>query len=446
MNVYEQHPHGILSGAQATESYQCATSLYYRPRFWFEQSIATCPQLWPPALPVDTRMSFNQTANVSPASGAGPVVDDSLEVQLRGMILSSHQPEIPHEHVSAQRPGASGLSHHIQPHQQRQTAPFFGNMGGPITDPNHHQHSTTQTSGLPPMFPMNSSFPPTAQGLPPSGFFSQGGELANVPVSPVTYRAYPGPPPGLQTTDLPPQTGLQYFPTQRLTPQSQSPNMSPTTPPRQDYVLPHLRHIYRQQPSSPQHDSPPRQRQQPPQMTPIQARNSQTLPHNFSNPQNTSRVPPPTALDHFPPLGTQPAKAKPLLRNSYQQQSKAQNTQQRMQYQPLPVNTHNFSPPVRGGGTARGGFRNPNYTGRPQQQYIEQVSAEQSYYLDEFSKRIIAEAAPPEIETSVKHALLKRLEAICKEVSPDAKLIPFGSLVSKYSLPFFEYPTIICFS
>lgn len=375
-------------------------------------------------------MSFDQTANASPgAPSADSVADKNLEAQLRGMLLSNSQMEAPNELAS----------------QQRQTAPFFGmpeDMGGPVTGFNQLPHPTTQTPGLPPTFSVNSDFLPIAQGLPPSGSPFPGREFANVPAPQVPYQTYPGSSPGLQSTGLPPQNDLQYLSSQRAVAQYQSSNMSPNTPPRQDYIPPHMRHIYKQQSTPLQYDSPPRQHQQLPQVMPVQTRQHQTPPrhgHSFNNPQNISRVPPPTALDHFPPLGTQPAKTKPSPPAFYEQQSTAQNSQQRIQYQPLPANTRKFNPPVRGGGPVRGNFRTPNYTGRPTHQYIEQISIEQSHYLNEFAKRIIAEAAPPESETSVKHALLKRLEAICKEVSPDAKLIPFGSLVSKS--PYFSLNT-----
>lgn len=368
-------------------------------------------------------MSFNDTP-----PGPDSVTNSNLEAQLRGMILSNDQTGTPHEPTSGQRAESPNI---IQPYLQRQLVPSFGmpgNATGPVGGFNQPLHPTAQTSNLSPIFP------PATHGLPPPGFFFPGGDFTNLPAPPTPYQTYRGPPPVLQTTGLPLQPGLQYSPSQRSVPQAQSPNMSPNTPPHQDYIPPHMRHIYRHQPTSPQNVPPaPRQHSQPPPAqqprTPSQRRGRN---HQFNSPQNLSRVPPPTALDHFPPLGAaQPAKTNSSLPNPYHQQPTAQKPQQRTQYQPLPINTRNYDPPVRGGGPARGNFRSPSHVGRPSQQYIEQISAEQSYYLNDFSKQIIAEAAPPASETSVKHALLKRLEAICKEVSPDADLIPFGSLVSE---------------
>lgn len=377
-------------------------------------------------------MSFNQPTNSSP--GASPVKNPSagnnLEAQLRGMILTNHQIGNPHEPAPIQRPGSLRFSNQIPPHQQGQTVPFFavpGNMTGQVTSFN--QSPTAQTSGLSPIFPMRSNFPPVPQGLPPPDLFFSGRDFGNVPAPLVDIRTYPGSPPDWQATDLPSSPGLQYPPSQRSGPQPQSPNMSPNTPRRQDHVPPHIRYQYGQQPTSLEQDSPPKQRTKPPQMSV-----GRTRGRKISGSADYSRVPPPTTLNHFPPLGTQAVKSKSPPPNIYQQQPIAQKPQQRTQYQPLPIDTHSNPPPSRGGGPVRRNFRNHNHAGRPPHQYIEQIAAEQSHYLNELAKQIIAEASPPTSETSIKHALLKRLEAICKEMSPDANLIPFGSLVSEYTL------------
>lgn len=367
-------------------------------------------------------MSFN-----SAPPGPDSVTNRNLEAQLRGMILSNDQTRTPHE--SVQRPGSS---HIVPPHLHRQTVPFFGipgNTAGPVGGFNQLLHSTAQTSGLSPILP------PVTQGLPPPGFFSPGGDFTNLPTS---YQTYSGP--ALRTAGLPPQPSSQYSPSQRSAPQSQSPNMSPNTPPHEDYMPPHMRHIYRHQPAAQQNISPPARQPQ----TPSQRR---SRGYQFNNPQDISRVPPATALDDFPPLGAaaQPDKTNSSLSNPYHQQPTTPKRQQRTQYQPLQINTRNYDPPARGGGPVRGNFRPPSHSSRPSQQYIEQISAEQSYYLNDFSKQIIAEAAPPTSETSVKHALLKRLEAICKEVSPDASLIPFGSLVSECTQLFLQTSPITRF-
>lgn len=372
-------------------------------------------------------MSFNGAP-----SGPDSVTNRNLEAQLRGMILSNDQTRTPHESAPDQRPGSS----HIVP-PYRQPVSFFGmpgNTGGPVRGFNQLLHSTAQPSGLSPTLPF------IAQGLPPPGFFSPGGDFTNLPTP---YQTYPGPSPPLQTAGLPPQPGSRYSPSQRSVPQPQSPNMSPNTPPHQDYMPPHMRHIYRHQPTSPQRISPPA-RQPPPAQQPQAPSQHRSRSHQFNSPRDISRVPPATALDHFPPLGAaaQPDKTNSSLPNLYHQQPTAPKRQQRTQYQPLQINTRNYDPPARGGGPARGNFRSPSHSSRPSQQYIEQISAEQSYYLNDFSKRIIAEAAPPPSETSVKHALLKKLEAICKEVSPDASLIPFGSLVSECTQPFLQISPI----
>lgn len=367
-------------------------------------------------------MSFNDAP--------GSLTNRNLEAHLRGMILSNDQTGTPHEPAPGQRPMAS---HIITPYLQRQPIPFFGmpgNMTGPAVGFNQISHPTARTSGLSPIFPTNSKLLPVTQGLPPPGLFFQGGDFPDVLAPPTPYQTYTGP----HTTDLPPQAGLHYSPSQRPVPQSQPPNISPNTPSHQDYIPPHIRHIYRHQPASPEGVSlSVRQHSQPlPVQQPRALSHRSSRSQQFSNPQNISRVPPPTALDHFPPLGAaQPAKPNSPLPNSYHQQPTAQKHQQRTQYQPLPINNRNFDPPARGSGPLRGNIRTSNHAGRLSQQYIEQVSTEQNRYLNDFSKRIIAEAAPPASETSVKHALLKRLEFICKEVSPDAQLIPFGSLVSE---------------
>lgn len=398
------------------------TQFCYR---YFKRSIVDHPNL-DHLQPININMSSN---GASPRS----VTNRNLEARLRGMILSNDKTGAPHEPAPGQRPSS---------YLQRQPVPFFGmpgNTNRPGAGFNQLPHPTAQTSGLSPIFPMNSNLLPVTQGLPPPGFFPQGGDFTNVPALPALYQTYPGPPPPptLQTTGLPPQAGLQYSPSQRSVPQSQSPNISPNTPPHQDYMPPHIRHIYGHQPTSPQSVSPSARRhsQPPPVQTPRTPSQRRGHSYQFSNLQNTPRVPPPTALDHFPPLGTaQQAKTNSPLSNPYHQQPTVQKPQQRTQYQPLPINTRNFDHPARGGGPLRGNFRTPNHAGRPSQQYIEQISAEQNHYLNDFSKRIIAEAAPPAAETTVKHTLLKRLEAICKEVSPDAQLIPFGSLVSECTL------------
>lgn len=377
-------------------------------------------------LSININMSFNGAP-----PGSDSVTNRNLEAQLRGMILSNDQTRTPHEPGPEQRPGSS---HIVPPYLHKQSVPFFGmpgNTAGPVGGFNQLLHSTAQTSGLSP------TLPPVTQGLPPPGFFSPRGDSTNLPTP---YQTYPGPsPPALQTAGLPPQPGSRYSPSQRSVPQSQSPNISPNTPPHQDYMPPHMRHIYRHQPTSPQNILPPA-RQPPPAQQPQTPSQRRSRNHQFNSPQNISRVPPATALDHFPPLGAaiQPDKTNTSLSNLYHQQPIAPKRQQRTQYQPLQINTRNYDPPARGGGPVRGNFRSPSHSSRPSQQYIEQISAEQSYYLNDFSKRIIAEAAPPASETSVKDALLKRLGAICKEISPDASLIPFGSLVSECTQLFLQ--------
>lgn len=385
--------------------------------------------------PININMSSNGTS-----PGPGSVTNRNLEAQLRGMILSNDKTGAPHEPAPGQRPAS------IPPYLQRQPVPFFGmprNTNRPGAGFNQPPHPTAQNLSLSPIFPMNSNILPVTQGLPPLGFFSQG-EFTNVPALPAPYQTYPGPPPPptLQTTGFPPQADLQYSPSQRSAPQSQSPNTSPNTPPHQDYMPPHMRHIYGHQPTFPQSVSPSARRnsQPPPVQQPRTSSQRRGHGHQFNNPQNTSRVPPPTALDHFPPLGpAQQAKPNSPLPKHYHQQPTAQKSQQRTQYQPLPINTRNFDHPARGGGTLRGNFRTSNHSGRQSQQYMEQISAEQNHYLNDFSRQVIAEAAPPAAETSVKHTLLKKLEAICKEVSPDAQLIPFGSLVSECTLSFLKH-------
>lgn len=375
--------------------------------------------------PININMSSNDTS-----PGPGSVTNHNLEAQLRGMILSNDKTGAPHEPAPGQRPVS------IPPHLQRQPVPFFGIPRNTNRPGAGFNHPAAQNSGL---SPMNSNILPVTQGLPPPGFFSQGGEFTNAPALSAPYQTYQ---PTLQTTGFPPQAALQYSPSQRSVPQSQSPNTSPNTPPHQDYMPPHMRHIYQHQPTSPQSVSPSARRhsQPPPVQQPRAPSQRRGHDQQFNNPQNTSRVPPPTALDHFPPLGAaQQAKINSPLPKHYHQQPTAQKSQQRTQYQPLPINTRNFDRPARGGGTLRGNFRTPNHSGRQSQQYMEQISAEQNHYLNDFSKLIIAEAAPPAAEISVKHTLLKRLEAICKEVSPDAQLIPFGSLVSECTLSFFKH-------
>ncbi|RPB17583.1 PAP/OAS1 substrate-binding domain-containing protein [Morchella conica CCBAS932] len=151
----------------------------------------------------------------------------------------------------------------------------------------------------------------------------------------------------------------------------------------------------------------------------------------FNKSQNSPRALPLNALDHFPPLGTQPTKAKtPPPNYSQQQQSTTAKPQQRTQYQPLPIDTRNTNPHhARGEVHGRRNFRG-DYN---QRQLRRDIGPEVCQYLSELSKKVIAEAAPPESEILVKRALLERLEAISKTIVPDAKLIAFGSLVTGFA-------------
>jgi DNA polymerase sigma len=56
---------------------------------------------------------------------------------------------------------------------------------------------------------------------------------------------------------------------------------------------------------------------------------------------------------------------------------------------------------------------------------------EQNKTLEEFAKRIIADATPRESEMTMKRKLLARCKEICTRVYSQAELVPFGSLVSE---------------
>ncbi|KAF8539701.1 hypothetical protein BDD12DRAFT_736574 [Trichophaea hybrida] len=126
-------------------------------------------------------------------------------------------------------------------------------------------------------------------------------------------------------------------------------------------------------------------------------------------------APPPPSLDHFPPLGKEIPKEKLRSLNSVL----TQHADQPRGQQPVgPANRNAKS-----------------YHWRPTQApaYYEQFFAEQALHLDQVAKRLLDKITPPDSETTAKHELLKTLERICKQLSPSAKLIPFGSVVTGFA-------------
>ncbi|KAI5850289.1 hypothetical protein DFP73DRAFT_538834 [Morchella snyderi] len=345
-------------------------------------------------------MSFNQSTGSSPPDSRSA---ESLENQLRGMILTNNRTVNPRLSAPVQSFTQSpGFSHETPLHQQRQSVPLFGDFSS-VSAP------TDSFQSYPGQYPVSQPQPPQ----PPQ-------------------------PPGLQATNtnLASPTGLHFPPAQYTGLQSQNLNMNiSNTTGDLGNIPPQMGQQYRTQTQPPpQQNTPPRQRNQPPQMTagrdfrsPSRGQRRQ----GFNKPQNAPRALPLNAPDHFPPLGTQPTKVKtPPPNYAQQQQSTAAKPQQRTQYQPLPIDTRNTNPQhVRGEAHGRRNLRD-HYNQRQQQR---DIGPEVCQYLSELSKKVIAEAAPPESEMVVKHALLERLEAISKTIVPDAKLIAFGSLVTGFA-------------
>jgi len=122
--------------------------------------------------------------------------------------------------------------------------------------------------------------------------------------------------------------------------------------------------------------------------------------------------PPPSNFDHFPPLGKEIPKEKQRSLNSVPTQRADQPRGQ----QPVGPGNRNTK----------------SYQRRPAQAlgHYEQFFAEQAFYLDQVTKRLLDKITPPDSAITAKHELLNSLELICKQLSPTAKLIPFGSLVS----------------
>lgn len=390
-------------------------------------------------------MSFNHPAGSSPPDSHSA---ESLENQLRGMILTNNRAVNPRLSAPVQSfTQLPGFPHETPLHQQRQSVPLFGMLPGDMAGSLPYSDQFPYPITLPSIYPTGSNALPTFHGLP-RGFFSPGDfSSASAPTN--SFQNYPGQypvsqpqppqPPGLQATNLVSPTGLHFPPGQYSGLQSQNLNMNISSNTAGDLgnIPPQMGQQYRPQSRPPQQNTPPRQRNQPPQMT--AGRDIRSPPRGqrgqgFNKPQNAPRALPLNALDHFPPLGTQPIKVKtPPPNYSQQQQSTTAKPQQRTQYQPLPIDTRNTNPHhARGEVHGRRNFR--DYYN--QHQLRRDIGPEVCQYLSELSKKVIAEAAPPESEILAKRALLERLEAISKTIVPDAKLIAFGSLVSKSRIYF----------
>lgn len=355
------------------------------------------------------------------------------------MILTNNRAANPRLSAPIQ-PFTQLPGYEIPPHPQRQSVPLFGmlpgTMAGPMPCPDQFPYPNT----LPSIYPPGPNIFP-GFGLPRGSFAP--GDFSNAPAPMTVYPGqYPGPlqppqpqpqpQPGIQPTNLASPTGLHFPPGQYTgPPQNINPNMvnTPTVP---GNIPPQVGQHYRQQTQPPQQNSPPMQRAQPPQMTAV--RNTRGSTHGqhgqgFNKSQNAPSALPLNALEHFPPLGTQPTKTKTPPPSYQQQQSTATKPQQRIQYQPLPIDVRNTNPHHARGSNGRGNYHRYNNQ-RPLQQ---DVGPEVCQYLSELAKKVIAEAAPPQSEIVVKHALLERLEAISKAITPDARLIPFGSLVTGFA-------------
>lgn len=135
-------------------------------------------------------------------------------------------------------------------------------------------------------------------------------------------------------------------------------------------------------------------------------------------------APPPSNLDHFPPLGNEipREKSRPLHSVPAKHADQPRGQQRPAAADVVVIGGHN-SARQRGGGTA--------YQWRPpaQTQY-EQFFPEQAYHLDNVAKTLLDSITPPDNETRSKERLLDRLQDICRKLCPTADLIPFGSLVS----------------
>lgn len=140
--------------------------------------------------------------------------------------------------------------------------------------------------------------------------------------------------------------------------------------------------------------------------------------------QQQRPAPPPSNLDHFPPLGNEipREKSRPLHSVPAKPADQPRGQQRPAAAEVVVIGGQN-SGRQRAGGTV--------FQWRPpvQTQY-EQFFPEQAFYLDMVAKAILNGIQPPESETDAKIKLLQTLQDICRQLCPTAELIPFGSLVS----------------
>jgi hypothetical protein len=330
---------------------------------------------------------LHDTTQDGPASDP-PITKVSLEDRLRTMIVSHNQH---HQSRRASHDLPPPPSPMALPPQQTQL-PFAQPPTGPTLGPS-------------PQFIQNVGPDPLqfAQNLGPAPQYNQNVFAGNPPL-PVPF------------TPVPPH--LQHLPPHQLPPQQLPPQQLP----------PHLRHgpTFYPTPGAPVPGSPtgaavPGSTMGPPRFTPNHPGPSLGRTFQRPGPQQSygprgprftprqppglTAAPPPSSLDHFPPLG------KEILKN---------------QPRPSPGS------PAQPADQARG-QRNPNarlWQPPPPAIRYEQFFAEQALHLDQLASALLNEITPPDSEISSRRKLLEDLGRICHQLSPTAKLVPFGSLVS----------------
>ncbi|PWW79376.1 hypothetical protein C7212DRAFT_272997 [Tuber magnatum] len=347
---------------------------------------------------------------------------NSLEEQVRGMIISNSAGH--RQNSQDLSPGHPPLPMPLTPHPQDQ---FYKKQGYSIPFPSESPRFDRQLS---PIDPSPQVSGPQAQG-----------------------QQFGAPLPPIHSTHLPPPHQPPFAPGEQpqqtvpLLPQNQSPNRSPiSTRQGQRHMrstmqqYPTLQHPHQQQPAL---NGPVKPWEYPwtgagrPQFRHSPQRSNLNQHSNIRSPPPTAPLLsfPADSLDQFPPLGTERLKdalSKPPPPPKFPQTNTQGQTQDRTQYQPLPLQSR--PPPQR-----KPAFRNPQVSsqtgkGRMAPPNPEQVIRQQNTNLQAFAREIIAAATPTPEELAAQNQHLKRCRAICQRICPEGELVPFGSLVTGFAI------------
>ncbi|KAI5782768.1 hypothetical protein EDC01DRAFT_664913 [Geopyxis carbonaria] len=129
--------------------------------------------------------------------------------------------------------------------------------------------------------------------------------------------------------------------------------------------------------------------------------------NQYFNHANIS-APPTASLTHFPPLGVNHSwENSTAPTKSQEQHTDTNRSHRRGESHQVMHSTHRMP--------------------------YDHLHAEHALHIDRFAKSIIGQIRSPHSEIQSKNELLRKLEVICRDIDPDAALIPFGSFVTGFA-------------